>query len=89
MKAPFERTILLAFCVLFCAIGGTLLWRYLANSVPAWVVVLLALVTGAFGLIVFARNMQDARAGWNALLSPRNEKSDASDAQRDRDEDQS
>ena len=57
------------FWLLVVAIGGTLLWRIMGNVVPSWVVVLLALILGAFGLVVFTRNMRDAKAAWSELSS--------------------
>ncbi len=64
-----SRTTNTIFWLLFVAIGGTLVWGYTGNVVPAWVVVLLAIVTGAFGLVVFTKNMRDAKAAWSAMSS--------------------
>lgn len=63
------------FWLLFLAIGGTLLWRYMGNVVPSWVVTSLAFLLGAFGLVTFTKNMRDAKAAWRALFSePRTER---------------
>ncbi len=70
MKPLHARRTHLVFWALFACGGAVLLWRYLGNPVPALLVIVLALLMGAFGLYVFAHNMKDARDAWNKALSP-------------------
>jgi uncharacterized integral membrane protein len=58
------------FWIVFCAIGLVLGLRLSGTQIPAWVILLLAVVMGAFGLYVFVANMRSARRGWNRLFEP-------------------
>lgn len=82
MKLSPNRAVHLVFWVLFVGIGATIAWRLFGNYVPAVVVLLLALLIAVFGIYVFARNMQDAKAAWNRALAPGqiNTKNDEPDA---------
>ncbi len=71
MKRFPARVVHLVFWALFAWGGGVLLWRYLGNPVPAFLVLVLALLMGAFGLYVFVHNIRNARDAWNRALSPR------------------
>jgi uncharacterized membrane protein len=70
MKPLPARLTHLVFWALFACGGAVLLWRFLGNPIPAFLVLVLALLMGALGLYVFVHNMRDARDAWNQALSP-------------------